>query len=88
MRLDSAPLWRVLLYCILGFVSSAVRTLSAGTTNLVWHWSNPLPFGNNVADLVGDTNRYYLAVADHGQAYLSEDLVNWTRLDTRTGRRC
>lgn len=49
-----------------------------------WHWSNPQPFGNNIADLVGDTNRFYLAVADHGQAYVSEDLASWRSLETGT----
>ena len=76
--------WRGLLAGWFALLASVVS--AAGTTNLVWHWSNPLPFGNNVAELIGDTNRYYLAVADHGQAYLSEDLSGWTPLKTQTRR--
>ena len=64
------------------FCAVTLSSIAAGTPR--WHWSNPLPFGNNIADLIGDTNRFYLAVADHGQAYLSEDLTTWSSLDTGT----
>lgn len=73
------------LFCLLAGIWLCRPAINAaGTTNLRWHWSNPLPFGNNIADLIGDTNRFYLAVADHGQAYLSEDLATWNTLATGT----
>lgn len=58
----------------------------AGTTNLVWHWSNPAPFGNNIADLAYRTNHPLVAVADSGQLATTTDLVNWTLRDTGTRR--
>lgn len=62
----------------------ALLAQAAGRTDLRWHWSSPLPFGNNIADIIGDTNRFYLAVTDHGQAYQSDDLTQWKSLTTGT----
>ncbi|MSU61074.1 MAG: hypothetical protein EXS31_01555 [Pedosphaera sp.] len=42
----------------------------------LWRWSNPTPHGNNIADLAG-ANSFYVQVADHGQVYTSEDVLNW-----------
>jgi trimeric autotransporter adhesin len=58
----------------------------AVTTDLNWNWSNPAPFGNNIADLAWRTNRYYLAACDRGRLYFSDDGVAWFRATTSTRR--
>lgn len=61
--------------------------VQSGTTNLHWHWSNPLPFGNNVTALAfGSTNLPYIAACERGQLYSSSDLTHWQRHETRTRR--
>ncbi|KAB2668691.1 MAG: hypothetical protein DVB31_06565 [Verrucomicrobia bacterium] len=72
--------WIALL--VLCIAQSAV----AGTTNLVWHWSNPSPFGNNIADLAYHTNNPLVAVADTGQLATTTDLATWTLPNTGTRR--
>lgn len=62
-------------------------TARAGTTNLVWHWSNPLPFGNNITALAyNGTNTAYIAAGERGQLYTSTDLDTWIPQDTGTRR--
>lgn len=46
MRLLSALRWRVLVGSLLGLGSSSSPARSTGTTNLLWHCSNSLPFRN------------------------------------------
>ena len=62
----------------------AMAGLHAASTNLFWRWSNPLPFGANIADLAVRQNEPVVAVAEYGQAYESFDLANWYALDTGT----
>ncbi len=57
-----------------------------GTTNLAWRWSNPAPFGNNIADLAYHANNPLVAVADSGQLATTWDLSTWTLQDTGTRR--
>ncbi|MSU35783.1 MAG: hypothetical protein EXS36_11895 [Pedosphaera sp.] len=52
--------------------------------SLRWHWSNPRPFGNNIADLTWRSNGVYVAVADHGQLFTSGDLATWHARETGT----
>lgn len=49
---------------------------------LPWRWANPLPHGNNVADLAFNSTWGYLQVTDFGQIYTSPDLSSWQRTDT------
>lgn len=63
-----------------------VLPAGAATTNLVWRWSNPLPFGANIADLAVRGGEPYVAVAEYGQLFTSEDLSTWTRRETGTTR--
>ncbi|MEY3276500.1 MAG: hypothetical protein RL153_1768, partial [Verrucomicrobiota bacterium] len=56
----------------------------AASTNLLWRWSNPLPFGANITDLAVRSGEPIVAVAEHGQAYESDDLASWYALDTGT----
>ena len=63
-----------------------VLPLSAASTNLLWRWSNPLPFGANIADLAVRSGEPVVAVAEYGQLFTSTDLVNWTRENTGTSR--
>jgi hypothetical protein len=62
---------------------STLLPARAGSTNLVWHWSNPLPHGNNVSDLAYQPNRY-VQVGDRGQLYTSTDGRNWLQYDSGT----
>jgi photosystem II stability/assembly factor-like uncharacterized protein len=59
---------------------------SSASTNLVWRWSNPLPFGANIADLATHPGQPTAAVAEFGQLFLSSDLFTWTRAETGTDR--
>jgi hypothetical protein len=63
-----------------------VLPLSGASTNLLWRWSNPLPFGANIADLAVRSGEPVVAVAEYGQLFTSTDLVNWTRENTGTSR--
>lgn len=62
------------------------RSALAGSTNLVWRWFNPLPFGANIAELVVRQGERVTALAEFGQVFSSEDLVTWTRHDAGTDR--
>lgn len=64
----------------------SVSLLQAANTNLAWRWSNPRPFGFNIADLAWRTNLPYVAVGEYGQLELSSDLSTWTRVETGTQR--
>lgn len=55
-----------------------------GAASLRWHWSNPRPFGNNIADLTWRSNGVYVAVGDRGQLFTSEDLATWRMRETGT----
>ncbi len=72
-------------WAALAFLSICLSA-EAGTTNLLWRWSNPLPFGANVADLASRAGESVIAVAEYGQLFSSDDLVNWTRRETGTSR--
>lgn len=69
-----------------GLLLLGVLPLSAASTNLLWRWSNPLPFGANIADLAFRSGERVVAVAEYGQLFSSADLVNWTREETGTSR--
>jgi hypothetical protein len=58
----------------------------AGSTNLLWRWSNPLPFGANIADLATRPGEAIIAVAEYGQLFSTDDVVHWTRRETGTTR--
>ena len=47
-----------------------------------WRWSNPLPHGNNVADLTFNSTWGYVQITDFGQIFTSSDLSSWLRTDT------
>ena len=49
-----------------------------------WRWSNPLPHGNNVADLTFNSTWGYVQITDFGPIYTSPDLSAWQRTDTVT----
>lgn len=66
------------------FAVSVASALSGASTNLVWRWSNPLPFGANITDLAVRSGEPIVAVAERGQAYESTDLSTWYALDTGT----
>ena len=51
-----------------------------------WHWSNPLPHGNNIADFAYHTNGHFVQVTDHGQVYVSDTLTQWESRETGTRR--
>jgi hypothetical protein len=55
----------------------------AANAPLLWHWSNPLPHGNNISD-VAFANGQYIEVCDQGQIYSSVDMVNWSVHDSHT----
>lgn len=55
-------------------------------TELRWHWSNPLPHGNNIFGLAHHPDRYYVQVTDRGQLYTSTDLGRWEARETGTRR--
>lgn len=74
-----------ILPCLLAAWWSVVL-VQAANTNLVWRWSNPRPFGFNIADLAWRTNLPYVAVGEYGQLELSSDLASWTRVETGTSR--
>lgn len=57
---------------------------NAASTNLLWRWSNPLPFGANITDLAVRPGEPIVAVAEYGQAYESNDLSTWYALETGT----
>lgn len=80
----ATPIRALLLRAWVLGLAWATLAHAAGRTDLRWHWSSPLPFGNNIAEIIGDTYRFYLAVADHGQAYQSDDLTQWKSLTTGT----
>jgi hypothetical protein len=50
---------------------------------LNWYWSNPLPHGNDVADMVY-FNGLIIQVTDLGQLYTSDDLQLWSPRVTNT----
>ena len=74
-RMKRAGLWALL------FATASLHAASLG-----WHWSNPLPFGNDVVGLAWRTNMPYVAVCDHGRMYASGDLLSWAAVDTGTTR--
>ncbi|MBN8249321.1 MAG: hypothetical protein J0L84_17985, partial [Verrucomicrobia bacterium] len=47
-----------------------------------WHWSNPLPHGNNIADFAFHTNHHLIQVTDHGQIYASTLDGGWEPRDS------
>ena len=49
----------------------------------VWHWSNPLPHGNDVTAM-GYFNGLVIQAADSGQLYTSDDLQVWLPEQTGT----
>ncbi len=59
-------------------------SITAAAAPLRWHWSNPLPHGNNIAGIASQTDWGYVQVTDHGQFYTSPDLATWTPNDTGT----
>ncbi len=69
------------LFYVLGAILMWGSGLAAA---LRWHWSNPRPFGNNIADIAWRSNGVYVAAADHGQLFTSDDLVSWRTLETGT----
>jgi hypothetical protein len=60
--------------------------LWAASTNLLWRWSNPLPFGATLTDLAARANEPTIAVAEYGQIFSSTDLVSWNRENSGTTR--
>lgn len=69
------------LWCVL-----ALAGLTAGAEGLRWRWSNPLPHGNNVNDLIFDAAKGYVQAGDRGQLYTSTDAVRWRFHETGTRR--
>lgn len=67
-----------------GVLFLAAGLLPAQAAPWRWHWSNPLPHGNNIADLALQPGGSIVQVADHGQAYVTKDLQWWDSRDTGT----
>lgn len=65
-------------------VASVLAPLCLAASALDWHWSNPLPHGNEVAGLAWSPSQPCVAVCDHGQIYTSDDLALWVPLITGT----
>jgi hypothetical protein len=63
-----------------------LAAISLKAASLDWHWSNPLPFGNDVVGLAWRTNGSYVAVCDHGQMFASVDLSTWASVSSGTTR--
>lgn len=82
---SGAPLMNILQQAAWLLLLASV-SLSAGSTNLLWRWSNPLPFGANIADLASRSNHPVVAVAEYGQLFDSWDLTTWTRRETGTSK--
>jgi hypothetical protein len=67
--------------CVVAFL---LVLLSRPAVALPWRWSNPLPHGNNVADLTYNSAWGYIEITDFGQIYTSPDLSSWQRTDAGT----
>ncbi|MEI6342238.1 MAG: hypothetical protein WCR07_09795 [Verrucomicrobiota bacterium] len=78
MKSPARALPSLLLACL------GCAAMQAASTNLLWRWSNPLPFGANVTDLAVRAGEPVVAVAEYGQAFESDDLSTWYTLDTGT----
>jgi hypothetical protein len=50
--------------------------LPCSAQNLIWHWSNPQPHGNDIVDMAWN-GTLGVQVCELGQIYTSPDLVNW-----------
>lgn len=50
---------------------------------LTWYWSNPMPHGNDIAD-IAYFNGLTIQATDCGQLYTSDDLVLWVSRVTNT----
>ncbi len=50
---------------------------------MVWHWSNPLPHGNDVVDMTWNGVLGFQA-AELGRVYLSGDLIDWLPCQSST----
>jgi len=80
------PWWRPLtstrvIVALLGWLFAG--GLAAQTWR--WHWSNPLPHGNNIADFAFHTNHHFIQVTDHGQIYASTRDGDWEPRESGTG---
>jgi hypothetical protein len=67
--------WAPRLALFLGCFFLAIPAHSAASP-LTWRWSNPLPHGNNIVDML-HTNGVYLQVSERGQIFSSTDLDLW-----------
>jgi len=85
------PLARCLEVCRWAFrpsvwlltASVCLSPMLRASSPLSWRWSNPLPHGNNIADMAyGDG--FAIQVGDRGQIYTSEDLDLWIPRDAHT----
>src|SRR5579859_19679 len=56
---------------------------SLNAPGAVWHWSNPMPHGNNIVGL-GFYNGLTIEACDAGQIYTSDDLNLWLPRNTNT----
>ena len=48
----------------------------------VWRWSNPTPHGANIYGLASNGGSTVLQVGEYGQAYVTDNLVDWRPLTT------
>jgi len=51
-----------------------------------WHWSSPLPHGNNISDFAFHTNHQFIQVTDRGQIYASAAKGGWELRESGTRR--
>jgi hypothetical protein len=56
---------------------------AAGVQAITWHWSNPVPHGNDILDMTL-YNGQTVQAADSGQLYTSDDLNLWLSQNTHT----
>jgi hypothetical protein len=55
---------------------TAALVLPSSAQNLVWHWSNPLPHGNDIVGMAWN-GTLGVQVCELGQVYTSANLVDW-----------
>ena len=67
-------------------LAALLFSFAAAAAPLRWHWSNPLPHGNNIAGIASHADWGYVQVTDHGQFYTSPDLETWMPNDTGTSK--
>ena len=69
---------------VLALLFLLTTTLSLQGTPWRWDWSNPLPHGNDIADIGFHPTHQFIQVTAHGQLYASSTLDQWVSRETGT----